>query len=526
MLWPIIITLAAMLISPSLAKLLKVSAGRILFVVPLTIVVWLLALHTYFDMGFSYVDDAGSLVMDGLFRLNGLSLLFALLVTGIGTVVLPYTSVYFDNKLSEGAFVQTLLMLQIGMLGIAFSNHLLLLVFFWELTAIATWLLIRFKSDKAEVLAGAVLTYRINAIGSVSLLIGSFFLANAGGSWSLLELVANADAIIAHADYPVILVCVLIAGLTKSAQFPFHRWMPKTILSPTPASASAGMVKSGVFLLMLFFPILGGSPMWAYTLMIIGMATMFIGAVTGLQQTHLKLILAYATISAMGLMVALIGIGSVLSLKSAMLFLFGQVISKAALFMSVGIIQNKTGEVDVLRLGGLCSVMPLTAVAVALAALSKAGFPPFFGSIKKELLIKTGVLHNELGVILLVFSLVVNSLLMAMTLTVGLHPYWSKKVRPKQIKISGKMSLNMTQGILILGFLGMLLGMYPQQFVTPLIAPALSVIFGERIDFTLTAWKGISVNLFFSLLTMATGIVIYKIKHEIWNSVGKKKDHY
>jgi multicomponent Na+:H+ antiporter subunit A len=322
------------------------------------------------------------------FQVDGLSLLFALLISGIGTLVMVYSGGYLAGHHQLGRFFAIILAFMAAMLGLVLADNLLLLFAFWELTSLTSYLLIGFEHERPAARAAALQALLVTGAGELAMLAGLILLGQVGGSLELSQLLTRGEAIRADALYPAILLLILAGALTKSAQVPFHFWLPNAMEAPTPVSAylhSATMVKVGIYLLARLSPVLGGTPSWQLVLTMVGTATMLVGAWLAVRHTDLKRILAYSTLSALGTLVMLLGIGSAYAATAAVAFLFGHALYKGALFLVAGAIDHETGTREVDRLGGLRGAMPITAAAAGLAALSMAGLPPFFGFIGKEL---------------------------------------------------------------------------------------------------------------------------------------------
>src|SRR5690606_1127041 len=310
------------------------------------------------------------------FRLDGLSLLFALLITGIGTAIFFYGRSYLKGHVYFDRFFAYLLLFMSAMLGLVLANNILTLFVFWELTSISSFFLIGFNNDSAESRKSAITALSITGMGGFFLLAGLIALGQAAGTYSIQQLLESSTSIVEHSHYPLILVLIFIGAFTKSAQFPFHFWLPGAMKAPTPVSAylhSATMVKAGIFLLARMPPILGGTAEWSNTLMIIGGFTMLYAAIHSLFRTDLTAILAYSTISALGILTFLIGLGTKEALIAMSTFIVVHALYKAALFLITGIIDHETGTRNLLELGGLRKVLKPVYIAGSLAALSSAG---------------------------------------------------------------------------------------------------------------------------------------------------------
>lgn len=467
------------------------------------------------------------------FRLDGLSLLFALLISGIGSLIVFYATGYLGKDRHFGRFLAIILLFAASMMGMVLADHLILLFIFWELTSITSYLLIGFKHEDATSRRNALQALLVTGLGGVALLAGLILLGIAGGSFRITELLEKGDVIVAHPFYPAILILVLLGAFTKSAQFPFHFWLPNAMAAPTPVSAylhSATMVKAGVYLLLRFTPIMGETGGWNNTLVIVGSVTMLYSALCGLLQKDIKRILAYTTLSVLGVLVMLTGIGTEMAIKSAIVFLLGHALYKAALFMAAGSIDHEAGTRDVTLLGGLRRFMPITAGAALLAALSKSGFPPFFGFIAKELTYKSGLSGVAGEVItwtIIGTAVATNMLLLALAFKVGVHPFFAKPKADGIIHRNNHIHeapWTMWLGPALLALTGLVLGLLPVAMAKPLIAPASSAAFGEAIEVKLALWYGFNAALLLSVITIVGGIIIYLSRWILWRNVEDDTD--
>ena len=319
--------------------------------------------------------------------LDGLSMLFVLLVSGIGTLIVLYTGYYMAGDPSVGRFYMALFIFMGAMLGLVLAENILTLFVFWELTSISSYLLVGHKHEYAEVRRGAQMGLLITVGGGMAMLLGLVLLGSVVGSYSISAIIAAADTLQASPLYGPALLLICLGCFTKSAQFPFHFWLPNAMQAPTPASAflhSATMVKAGVFLLARLHPALSGTPLWATTLSVVGMLTMLVGAVVALRKDDIKGLLAYSTVSMLGTMVLLAGIGGPDAPAALASIILAHALYKGALFMLAGVVDHEAGTRKLSELGGLRRVMPRTFVLTAIAALSMAGFPPLFGFVAKE----------------------------------------------------------------------------------------------------------------------------------------------
>ncbi len=401
----LIVTLGGGVLFAALAPLLQRRAGRLaaplLALLPLAAFAQLLAALPAVRAGetaqarFDWVPALG---LSLAFTLDGLGLVMGLLIAGIGALVILYGGTYLQGHPALGRFYALLLLFMTAMLGIALSGNALLLFVFWELTSITSFLLIGFEHERPGARAAAWQALLVTGGGGLALLAGFALLAVISGSFEMTVWAAQAAEIAAHPLAPAAFGLILTGAATKSAQFPFHFWLPNAMEAPTPVSAylhSATMVKAGVFLLARLFPVLGGLPLWTPALTTLGLLTLLGAAFLALGQTDLKRLLAYTTVSALGMLVFLLGLGTPLALKTAALFLVTHALYKGALFLTAGSVDHGAGTRELPRLGELGRAMPFTAAAGGLAALSMAGLPPLSGFFAKLALILAGFeLHS------------------------------------------------------------------------------------------------------------------------------------
>ena len=349
-------------------------AGWLSALVPAALAVWLVARVPDVGAGvlpassFAWVPALG-LTLD--FRLDGVGLLLSLLVASIGALILIYGGGYLKGSPQAAPFFGFIHLFMLAMLGLAGADHLLVLFVFWELTSLASYLLIGLSHDSADARKAALRALLITGFGGVAMLAGFILLAGAAGTWKISELAAHADAVRAHPAAHWMLGLILLGAVTKSAQVPFHFWLPGAMVAPTPVSAylhSATMVKAGVYLLAKLSPVFSAWPAWSAVLLPLGALTMLAGAIFALAQTDLKRLLAYSTMSALGTLVVLLGIGTDLAVQAAMVFLIVHALYKAALFMVAGVVDKATGTRDITVLHGLGKQLPLVAFAAGLAA--------------------------------------------------------------------------------------------------------------------------------------------------------------
>ena len=321
---------------------------------------------------------APTLGLDLVFRVDGFAWMFALLVTAIGTLVSLYARYYMSPEDPVARFYAYFLAFMGAMLGVVTAGNLIQLVVFWEMTSVVSFLLIGYWHHRVDAQRGARMSLTVTGAGGIALLGGVIVLGHIVGSFEIDAVLAAADRIRAHALYPVALVLILLGVLTKSAQFPFHFWLPQAMAAPTPVSAylhSATMVKAGVFLLGRLWPALAGSELWFWLVGGAGIVTLVLGAYVAMFQNDLKGILAYSTISHLGLITLLFGLNSPLAAVAAVFHIMNHATFKASLFMAAGVVDHETGTRDIRRLSGLMRFMPRTGALALVATGAMAGVP-------------------------------------------------------------------------------------------------------------------------------------------------------
>jgi len=444
------------------------------------------------------------------FRLDGLSLLFCLIVTMAGFFVSLYASSYMAGKQHLNRFFVYLHAFMIAMLGIVTADNLLLLFVFWEATTILSYLLIGFDHENKPAREHARQAILVTGAGGLFLLFGILLLKTAGGSMTLSQWALSGDEIRNHGLYPAIFICILVGAITKSAQVPFHFWLPNAMSAPTPISAflhAATMVKAGIYLLMRFHPLLGGTGLWMGTLVLLGGTTGVWGAVQALGPCDLKRILAYTTMMALGILTLFLGGQTALSLTAATTFLMVHALYKASLFLAVGSIDHQTGTRDLRKLGGLLKAMPLTALAVAAATLSMAGFPLFFGFIGKEIMYEGALAEEMFPVFATTATLAANALMTAVAAIILITPFLGR--RPLAMAQICEVPWTMRLGPAIMGGIGVVFGIIPAWVSEYLIQPAVFAYHPAREKIRMAVFHGFNLPLLLSMITLATGGLIY-----------------
>lgn len=449
-----------------------------------------------------------SLGISATFKVDGLSLLFALLITGIGTLVFLYASAYLKGEERLPRFYVSLTFFMGAMIGTVLADDLVLLVVFWELTSLTSFLLIGTNPEHVQSRRSAQQGLLVTVAGGLALLAAVILLGTIAGTYSISGILSQRETIVAHPAAPAIMALLAAGAFAKSAQVPLHSWLPNAMVAPTPVSAflhSATMVKLGVYLLARFSPLFEGEALWIGLLTVAGGATMVAGAVLALRETDLKRVLAYSTIVSLGTLVLLIGLPGEVSSIAAVSFLFGHALYKACLFLVAGIIDHETGTRDGSKLGGLRAAMPLTALAAFLGGLSMAGLPPFVGFLGKELVYEAGL--GTASWWILGAALVANGSLVVVAAVVAVRCFLGAEVRtPRPPHDPG---FAMLAGPLLLGLLGLAFGLLPWVAGQALVVPAASAVAGAPVEIGLSLWHGFTPMLGLSVATLVIGLVAY-----------------
>lgn len=456
-------------------------------------------------------------------HLDGLSFLFALLILGVGLLVILYARYYLGKNEALPRFFASLLLFMGAMLGLVLAGNLLLMLMFWELTSLASFLLIGYWRHRNDARTGARMALAVTGGGGLALLAGIILIGQVAGSYELTDVLASGDLLRTHQLYPVMLVLVLLGVFTKSAQFPFHFWLPHAMAAPTPVSAylhSATMVKAGVFLLARLYPALSGTDWWFYLVTFAGLITLLIGAITALFQHDLKGLLAYSTVSHLGLITMLFGLGSDLAPVAAIFHIINHATFKASLFMAAGIIDHETGSRDMRRINGLWKYMPHTALLAMVASSAMAGVPLLNGFLSKEMFFSE-TLHQQLlgsfsalipglATLAAVFS-VAYSLRFIHDVFFNGEPVNLPKFPPHEPPRSMKIPVE------ILVFLCILVGTFPAFSVSGLLASAAQASLGHELPaYSLSIWHGFNLPLLMSVIAMLGGIALYSMRRPLY----------
>jgi multicomponent K+:H+ antiporter subunit A len=466
-----------------------------------------------------------SLGMEFAFRLDGLSLMFSLMILVIGILVILYAGYYLSAKDSTTRFFNYLLLFMGSMVGLVLSENLLLLLIFWELTALSSFLLISYWGHREDARHGARMALTVTGMGGLALLGAVLLLGQIGGSYNLTDVLAAGDAIRAHDWYLPTLILFLIGVFTKSAQFPFHFWLPRAMAAPTPVSSylhSATMVKAGIFLLARLFPALSGTDEWLWIVSTAGMLTLLIGAVVALFQHDLKGLLAYSTISHLGLITLLFGLSTPLGTVAALFHIINHATFKASLFMVAGIIDHETGTRDMRKLNGLLKYMPHTSVLAIIASAAMAGVPLLNGFLSKEMffdqtVVASGVSSWALAIPILATLAAIFSVAYSLRFVHDVF-FNGEPVNLPRLPHPPPRYMRIPVDFLVVICLGV--GILPALTVGPLLAMAVqATIQGEPPYYSLAIWHGLNMPLMMSGIALIGGVVLYRFRGRLfaWN---------
>jgi len=445
------------------------------------------------------------------FVIDGLSLTFALLISGIGALVLLYSNSYLAGHPQYRRFALYLTAFMLSMLGLVLADDLIVLFVFWELTTFTSYLLIGFSHRSEMSRRNALQALFVTAAGGLAFLAGLILLGIAAGTTRISEIVAQGEALQSHALYLPILILLLAGAFTKSAQVPFHFWLPNAMAAPTPVSAflhSATMVKAGVYVLARMHPSMAGSDVWFYTLTTFGAVTAVFASILALRQTDLKQALAYTTLMALGTLTLFLGQESGYAMTAFATFLIVHSLYKAALFLVIGAVDKATGTREVDALGGLGRLMPITAAAAAVSAMSMAGFPPFLGFIGKELKYAGALAVASEPMLVAGAVLLANALMFAVAGIVAFRPFW--RGAPTVTRPVREVPWPMLAGPVILAALGAVFGLNPDLLQRTLVTPTVLSLTGEvEAARELKLWAGVNLPLILSVATFALGLLLY-----------------
>lgn len=464
------------------------------------------------DERISWVPSLG---LDIAIYVDGLALLMALLITGIGTLVVIYAAGYLRGHERIRFFFASLFAFMGSMLGLVVAGNLLLLFIFWELTSITSFLLIGFEGEKPSARKAATQALLVTGGGGLALLGGLVLVGMEAGTLDVATLLREPEVLRESGRYPAILALVLAGCFAKSAQFPLHFWLPAAMAAPTPVSAylhSATMVKAGVFLLARLHPVLGGTDAWAWALGVGGALTAVVGGISAVRQSDLKLILAYSTVASLGLLVALLGLGTTDAALAAMAFLLAHALYKACLFLCAGSIDHELHSRDVHVLRGIGRTMPFTAAALFVGCLGLMGLPPLFAFVAKEAMLEA-MLHPAGGPpapALLAATVLASALFTLAAMNVlrtvpGPAGHGGRHEAPPE----------MLAGPVTLAAALLVVGVAPGLAKSGVIQAAVPAVAGVPVDVSLKLWHGFNVPLALSAASVALGLAAFALQVRI-----------
>jgi multicomponent Na+:H+ antiporter subunit A len=474
--------------------------------------------------------------------LDGLSLLFGLLITGIGTLVVLYSIYYLYNKQKEALnnFYVYLLMFMGAMLGVVLSDNLMTLYIFWELTSLSSALLIAYWFHKERSRYGAQKSMLITVAGGLTMLAGFSLVFVMANTFSVRELISQADVLITNPLFIPAMLCILVGAFTKSAQFPFHIWLPDAMEAPTPVSAylhSATMVKAGIYLVARLTPVFGAAPQWFWIVSGFGIVTLLWGSVSAIRQKDLKAILAFSTISQLGLIMALLGLGSAAfhydvavvgtlyytATLAAVFHLINHATFKGSLFMIVGIVDHETGTRDIRKLGGLMTIMPITFTVALIGTLSMAGVPPFNGFLSKEMFFTAAVNATTLdifnmqtfGLLFPIVAWIASIFTFGYCMLMFVRTFLGNFKPEKLEKEVHEAPIGLLIPPIVLASLVVIFGLFPNLLAYSIIEPTMASILpgvlaeGERFYVNIYHWHGFNIELFMTMGVVVFGALIF-----------------
>ena len=521
----VIIPLLGTFLVPALAGNNRMRAAVIAGALTATSLTLLLSLSPAIFAGQTLVSSWAWMAEFGLFvsfRLDGLGFLFALLILGIGLLVILYAAYYLSPKDSMPKFFSFMMLFMGAMLGVVMSENLILLLVFWELTSLSSFLLVSYWRHNPDARQGARMALAVTGGGGLCLLAGILLLGEIVGSYELSVVLASGELIQNHELYAPALILILIGAFTKSAQFPFHFWLPHAMAAPTPVSAylhSATMVKAGVFLLARLHPALAGGDLWFYIVTSIGLLTLVFAAYVALFKHDLKGLLAYSTISHLGLITLLFGFGTPLAAVAGVFHIINHATFKASLFMAAGIIDHEAGTRDMRRLSGLFKYMPYTAVLAMVAAAAMAGVPLLNGFLSKEMFF-VETLHlqrfGDWAWLIPALATLAGVFAVAYSLRFIHDVFFGGK--PKDLpKVPHEPPRWMKIPVEILVTLCLLVGVLPAFTVGPLLATAAGGVLQTSLpEYSLAIWHGFNTAIIMSLVALFGGGLFYLLRHRMF----------
>lgn len=534
--------LAALFVPILFKKLKSIHTGWFVLLVPVVLLIYYTSFIQTTMSGETAVSSLPwipSLGISFVSYIDGLSLLFTLLITGIGALVVLYSIFYLDkNRENLGNFYVYLLMFMTAMLGIVQSDNVITLYLFWELTSISSFLLIGYWYTKDRSRFGALKSMLITVFGGLSMLGGFVLLSIMGGTFSIRELIADSSNLVGQEFFVLALVLILIGAFTKSAQFPFYIWLPDAMEAPTPVSAylhSATMVKAGLYLVARFTPIFAASEVWIWLVTGIGLLTLFWGSFFAVKQTDLKAILAFSTVSQLGLIMSLLGVGAVSYHVNAdttlfkvagfagLFHLLNHAVFKGSLFMVAGIVDHETGTRDIRKLGGLMSIMPFSFTVAFIGSMSMAGLPPFGGFLSKELFLTSMLAFKDFdlfhfstwGPIFLIVAWVASVFTFIYSFYFVFHTFNGKRkaealpIKPKEAPFGMLVApIILAAMVIVIFFIPNIVG---DMLVKPAVVAMQAGLYSNPSDVLVqvSAWHGLTPELWMTIGVITLGVLLF-----------------
>ncbi len=517
---------------PFIRKVVGNKLGWVVSILPLTLFVWFAAQLPSILRGEQikiFYEWVPTLGVNFSLYLDGLSVLFALIITGIGFLVVVYSIYYLSTRENLNDFYVFILLFMGAMLGVVTSSNLILMYIFWELTSFSSFLLIGFWYQKERSRYGAQKSMLITVIGGFCMLAGIVLIWVLTGTFEIREILAQAALIQESSLYIPITTLILLGAFSKSAQVPFHIWLPDAMEAPTPISCylhSATMVKAGIYLIARMTGILGGTEFWFLVVSSIGLISLLLGSYLALRQKDLKAILAFSTISQLGLIITLLGYGTPPAVMAAMFHLFNHSAFKGSLFLMVGIVDHQTGTRNINKLRGLAKVMPYTASIAVIGSLSMAGVPPFNGFLSKELFFTASVDAvnanlSFLGGFAWIFPAIAlfgSIFTFVYSISVFHKVFFSGPISTETPKKPHEASWGLVLPGLLLVSVNVIVGLFPNLISRILLEPTTAAIMGFPMVVNIHHWHGFNLPLAMSLLVLAVGMILYN-KIDVLKSV-------
>ncbi len=533
MLTILLVSLIGACLMPLVARLVGRGAGLLIALLPAGLFAGFIGMAPVVERGWVRGEGANwapSLGLDFTVRLDGFSFLFCLLITGIGALVVVYAGGYMTNKSRSDRtrFFTLILLFMTAMLGTVLADNMLVMLMFWEATSILSFLLIGFEGRSARARRAAIMALQVTAAGGLALLAAILMTGHVLGTYSMAEAVRRGAELIASPFGTPIVLGIMIAGFTKSAQFPFHFWLPNAMQAPTPASAylhSATMVKLGIYLLARFEPVIAMTPWGRNVLITVGCITMLVAALQALRAENFKSALAYSTIASLGILVLLVGLDGPAATVAMIGFLLAHALYKAALFFCAGSVLHATGLQSLRSMGGLARFLPLTAAACVGASLSMAGIPPFIGFISKEFLFEAQI-ESSWELAPLAIAVIVNAAMVGIAGVITLRPFFMGRGKVTAINHGETMSL--VAPPLFLALTGLVISLEPEWITRVAIRPAVAAVYGRAVDVHIAVWHGLTPMLMLSAVVVSVGALVVFFWNNIHHALRsiERVDHY